>query len=103
MCSIPIIFNDFKKDVERNLFDVNFLFNYYIKLCHERLELFNHKKDCIECFQGEYKFGGRDWYICEYWSVTLSESIQYNEQSQVAHLRREKLPIPAEFQDQERE
>ena len=72
MCSIPIIFNDFKKDVERNLFNVNFLFNYYIKLCHERFELFNHKKDCIECFQGEYKFGGRDWYICDYWSVTLS-------------------------------
>ena len=37
MCSIPTIFNDFEKDVERNLFDVNFLFNYYIKLCRERL------------------------------------------------------------------
>ena len=34
------------------------------------------KKDCIECFQGEYEFGGRDWYTGEYWSVTLSESIR---------------------------
>ena len=60
MYSRPIIFNDFEKDVERNLLDVNFLFNYYTKLCHELLELFNQKKDCIECFQGEYEFIGRD-------------------------------------------
>ena len=64
---------------------------------------FDQKKDHIECFQGEYKFGGRDWYTGEYWSVTLSESIWYNEQLQVAHLRRQKLLISAEFQDQERE
>ena len=51
MCSIPIILSDFEKDVERNLFDVNFLFNYYTKLWHELLELFDQKKDCIECFQ----------------------------------------------------
>ena len=30
--SIPIIFNDFEKDIERNILDVNFLFNYYTKL-----------------------------------------------------------------------
>ena len=103
MCSIPVIFNDFEKDVERKLFDVNFLFSYYTKLCHELLELFDQKKDCIECFQLEYKFGGRDWYSGEYWSVTLSENIRYNEWLQVARLKRQKLPIPAEFQDQERE
>ena len=103
MCSIPVIFNNFEKDVERKLFDVNFLFSYYTKLCHELLELFDQKKDCIECFQLEYKFGGRDWYSGEYWSVTLSENIRYNEWLQVARLKRQKLPIPAEFQDQERE
>ena len=103
ICSIPIIFNDFEKDVERNLFDVNFLFNYYTKLCHKLLELFNKRKDCIECFQGEYEFGGRDWYTGEHCSVTLSQSIWYNEQLRGARLRRQKLSIPAEFQDQERE
>ena len=72
MCFIPIIFNDFEKDVERNFSHVNFLFNYYTELCLELLELFDQKKDRIECFQGEYEFGGRDWYTGEYWSVTLS-------------------------------
>ena len=77
MCSIPVMFNDFEKDVERKLFDVDFLFNYYTKLCHELLELFDQKKkDCIEFFQGEYKLGGRDRYTGEYWSVTLSENIR---------------------------
>ena len=60
-------------------------------------------KNYIECFQGEYEFGGRDWYTGEYWSITLSESIWYNERLQVAFLKRQKLPIPAEFQDQESE
>ena len=47
MCSIPIIFNDFK----RNLFDVNFLFNYYTRLCHELLELFHQKKIVLNAFR----------------------------------------------------
>ena len=47
MCSIPIILSDFEKDVERNLFDVNFLFNYYTKLWHELLELFDQKKELV--------------------------------------------------------
>ena len=41
MCSIQIIFCDFEKDIEGNMFNVNFLFNYYTKLCHEFLEQFN--------------------------------------------------------------
>ena len=76
-----------------------FFFNCYTKLCHELLELFDQKKDCIECFQNEYEFCGRDWYTGECWGGTLSESIQYNEQLQVACLRRQKLYIPAEFQN----
>ena len=47
MCSIPIIFNDFEKDVERNLFHVNFLFNFYTELCLELLELFDQKKKIV--------------------------------------------------------
>ena len=75
MCSIPMIFCDFEKDIERNMFDANFLFNYYRKLCHELLELFDQKKDCIERFQRDFKFGGRDWNTGEHWNVSLSESI----------------------------
>ena len=84
------------------MFNVSFLNNYYAKLCHELLELFNQKKkDVIEFFQGEYVFSGRDWYTGEYWRVPLPESIRCNERLEVAHLKREKLPIPAEFQQQD--
>ena len=100
MCSISMIFSNFEKDIERIMFDVNLLFNYYTKLCHELLELFNQKKDCIKSFQREYGFGVRDWYTGEYWCVPLSESIQYEERLQVAPLKRQKLLISAEFQDQ---
>ena len=43
MCAIPIIFTGFKKDIEKNIFDYNFLFN-------ELLQLPDHNKDYIECF-----------------------------------------------------
>ena len=56
------------------------------------------KKDCIECFQGEYKFKGRYLHTGEYWSVELSESIQYNERIQIDQFEHEKLAIPPEFQ-----
>ena len=49
--SIPMIFKDFEKDIERNIFDVNFLFNYYTKLCHELLELFDKKKMVSNAFR----------------------------------------------------
>ena len=35
MCAILIGFLNFEKDVEKNMFDASFLFNYYTKLCHE--------------------------------------------------------------------
>ena len=98
--SIPMIFKDFEKDIERNIFDVNFLFNYYTKLCHELLELFDKKKNGIECFQAGYEFSGTDWNTGEYWSVPLSENIQYNEKILAALLKKEKLPIPPKYQDQ---
>ena len=34
----------------------------------------------------------------KYWSVELSESIQYNERIQIDWFEREKLAIPPEFQ-----
>ena len=83
ICTIPIIFSDFEKDIENNIFDCNFLFWYYTKLCNEPIQLFDQKKDCIESFQGEYEFSGRDWNTGEYWSVPLSEMIRYNEKIQI--------------------
>ena len=53
ICKIPKIFSDFEKDAEKNIFDYNFLFWYYTKLCKELIKLFDHKKECVECFQGE--------------------------------------------------
>ena len=51
-------------------------------------------------FQGEYEFRDRDWHIEEYWNVSLSDSIRYNEKIQVDWLKGEKFPIPPEFQEE---
>ena len=84
MCKIPKIFSNFVNDVDNNIFDYNFLFFYYTKLVNELLKLIDHgRKDCIECFQGEYVFGGIDYHAGTSWSVPLSESIQYQEAIQI--------------------
>ena len=44
MCIIAMVFCDFEKDIERNLFDYNFLFWYCATLCRELLQLFDKKK-----------------------------------------------------------
>ena len=96
ICCIPMIFNNLELDIERNIFDVNFLFNYYTKLCRKLLQLFDQKKDCIKCFQREYVFSGRDWNSDTYWHIPLSEIIPCNEKIQVEWLE----PIPPRHQDQ---
>ena len=93
-----MIFNDFEKDIERNILDVNFFL--IIILNSWAAWTVWSKKSCIECFQAGYEFSGRDWNTGEYWSVPLSESIQYNEKILVALLKKEKLPIPPKYQDQ---
>ena len=55
------------------------------------------EKECIECFQGEYKFRGRDWDTGEYWSILPSGSICYNKKIEVDLLKREKLPLSPEY------
>ena len=52
ICKIPKIFSDFEKDLEKN-YDYDFLFWYYTKLCKELIKIFDRKKECVECFQGE--------------------------------------------------
>ena len=89
--------NNFEKDIEKNIFDYSFLFWHYTNPCSELLQLYDKKKDCVECFQGEYKFSGRDWHTGKYWSIPLSESIRYNKRIQVDWLKSKKLTIPPEF------
>ena len=59
ICPIPIIFSNFEKDVEKDMF-------YHITFCFGIT---------FKCFQEEYEFSGCDWNTGEYWSVFLSESI----------------------------
>ena len=97
MCMLPIFFSNFEKETEKNIFGYNFLFWYYTKLCKELIQLFDHKKECIKCFQGEYGFKGRGSYTGEYWSVLLSGSIRCNKKIQVDRLKLEKLLLPPEY------
>ena len=82
---------------QKNIFGYNFLFWYYSKLCKELIQLFDHKKECIKCFQGEYGFKGPGLYTGKYWSVLLSESIRCNKKIQIDRLKREKVSLPPEY------
>ena len=68
--------------------------NFYFGII---LNLLTTNKECIECFQGEYKFRGHDWDTGEYWNILLSGSICYNEKIEVDLLKREKLPLLHEY------
>ena len=69
-------FSATSKRMSKGISLTNFLFWYSTKLCNELLQLFDQKKDCIECFQGEYEYRGHDRNSGEYWRVTLSDSIR---------------------------
>ena len=102
ICIIPLICTNVEEDIRKNIFNLNFLNNYYSKLCHELLEMFDQNEEAIDCIQGEYTYSGRDWCTSETWRFTLPEGIHYDEQFKLARLKREKLPIPAEFQQHEK-
>lgn len=53
-------FSATSKRMSKGISLTNFLFWYSTKLCNELLQLFDQKKDCIECFQGEYEYHGHD-------------------------------------------
>ena len=98
LCVIPTIFLEFEKNIEKNMFDIDFLYSYYSKLCFQLNQLFDEDKTAAECFlHGEYKFRGRNWTSGETWSVSLSDSIHYDEKIKLGQLRAKNLPIPAEF------
>ena len=61
ICIIPLICTNVEEDIRKNIFNLNFLNNYYSKLCHELLEMFDQNEEAIDCIQGEYTYSGRDW------------------------------------------
>ena len=57
----------------RKMFDIDFLYSYYSKLCFQLNQIFDEDKTAAECFlHSEYKFRGRDWTSGETWTVSLS-------------------------------
>ena len=79
--TLPLFFTNFEKNIDKNIFDYNFLFWYYTKLCNVLFQLFDQKKDCVECFLGEYEFRGRDRHTGKYLNVSLFGKIRYNAQA----------------------
>ena len=63
--TILLKFPNFEDDIKKNMFNLDFLNNYYEKMCDELLQMFDQRKDAIEHFQGEYVFSGRDWHTDE--------------------------------------
>ena len=61
ICTIPLKIPNFEDDIRKNMFNIDFLNNYYEKLCEEPFENFDQRKDAIESFQGKFIFSSRDW------------------------------------------
>ena len=97
LCGIPTILLEFEKDTEKNMFDLDLLHFYYSKLCFKWNQLFDEDKTSADCFlHNGYEFKGRDWTSGETWSVSLLESLRYNEKIKFAQLKTKELPTPAE-------
>ena len=81
------------------MFNIDFLKFYHHKPCHELGQLIDEDQSAIEYFfHQEYEFRGRDWNLAKPGvSLSLSESIRYSKKLEIAKLKAEKLPIPAEF------
>lgn len=75
ICKIPHIFPEFERDIYGNMFNMEVLNKYYDQLTKELLKLFEQKPDRIECFQGEFVYGGHKWNSGKYWCVPMAESI----------------------------
>ena len=89
-------FRDFQKDIDNNMFDFNFLSSYYGKFFFQFNQIFDERKGAICCFLHE-EFQGRDTISGKSWSVPLRDCIKYSEQVNIAQMKAENLPIPAEF------
>ena len=89
-------FCDFQKDIDNNMFDFNFLSSCYGKFFFQLNQIFDERKGTICCFLHE-EFQGRDPISGKSWSVPLRDCIKYSEQVNIAQMKAENLPIPAEF------
>ena len=77
---IPITFDDFKKDLDFNEFNEEFLFLYHLKLLPYLTEVFSLKKSSLECFCfNNLSTDGRNWSTGQKWSVPLKEQIKYQQ------------------------
>ena len=74
--------NNFEKDIEKNIFDYSFLFWHYTNPCSELLQLYDKKKDCVECWQGL-----AHWQILEHTSF-WKYSIQWKNPSWLAQMQK---------------
>ena len=86
---IPRIFDGFEKKYTEKMFDYNFFNLEHKKLYPHLIQLFNEKKNCINCFlHQECTYGGRDWYLGETWSIGLEDSLRYDEKIKLDKKRR---------------
>lgn len=79
MCRIPQIFYGFEKMYEENMFHEKFSYLEHEKLYGYLIQVFEKKKNCIDCFiHSEYTYRGCDWNCGKTWSVGLQEQLEYN-------------------------
>lgn len=97
-CVIPMVFSNFEKDIDSNLFDVNFLHDYYSKLDIHLNQMFDEKKGVVCCFlHQEFEHKGRDWTTGRTWSVSFTDSIRWSKKIKIDQMKAKGLPIPPQF------
>ena len=80
ICKLQIIFNNSEEDLNKNMFDEEFLYDYNTRLKYHLIELFETNKCALCCFLGDkYLYRGRDWTTGYTWNVPLSEQMKYEE------------------------
>ena len=83
MCTIPGDFNEFELKLHDHILGYDYLKKYREKLYPLLLQIFRQKKDCVCCFlHQEYENKGSHWWDGTTWSVSVSESVRYNEKLQ---------------------
>ena len=91
ICKIPMIFYDFKDDLEKYMFIELFLKDYNEKWYHHLMELFDTNKCALCCFlDEEYHHKGRDRCTSETWDVPLSEQMRSEEDIKINKIKKKK-------------
>ena len=73
ICKLQMIFNNFEEDLNKNMFDEEFLYDYNTRLKYNLIELFETNKCALCCFLGDkYHYRGRDWTTGYTWNVPFS-------------------------------